>query len=166
MNFNQRINLNRKIWYSTCLLFSILFVLVMANTGLLTGSPLTRNDQSVPPVLLDDSLFQNAPRDAYAIINIKLENEILTIKVSYSGGCVKHEFSLISSSTFMESYPVQLNIVLSHDAHDDSCDAILIKILSYDLSPMRLAYQQAYLETSGSIVLNLEGFAETLTYQF
>ena len=37
-----------------------------------------------------------------------IADDTLTLTVSYGGGCETHDFTLVASDVFMESYPVQL----------------------------------------------------------
>jgi hypothetical protein len=44
----------------------------------------------------------------------------------------------------MESFPVQVRAFLSHDGKKDPCDAIVTRALSFDLRPLKRAYQESY----------------------
>ena len=66
---------------------------------------------------------------------------------------------------FMESNPVQVNIVLSHENNDDPCDAWITEGMVFNLLPLKKAYQGQY-SASGKIILNLEGWEEKITYKF
>lgn len=124
------------------------------------------NNSYQTSIILDDDLFKNASRDPYKIINIGLEGDILEINVSYSGGCEEHEFSLIGDSSFKKSLPVQIEVVLSHNDNDDPCDGIYTEELAFDLSPLKEKWQEAYQKNSGTIIVWLEGLAESFPYEF
>ncbi|MBK8232359.1 MAG: hypothetical protein IPK72_17685 [Candidatus Eisenbacteria bacterium] len=73
------------------------------------------------------------------------------------GGCtIDHEFGLYMSGGFRESNPVQARLVLGHDAHDENCDAWFVRTLSFDLTPLRRAYEAQY-GRSGLVVLQIAG---------
>ena len=98
-----------------------------------------------------------------------IEGDTLTVTVSYGGGCRQHDFTLVSSSAFMESNPVQLRVDLAHDARGDPCTAYPTEDYVFDLTPVRMLYQESYRLTEGVIVLHLRGRHEsayTLTYEF
>lgn len=142
------------------------FIAVVSISGaILAGSLLLAQPTggSIQNIVLDD--YQSALKDPITINKVTLDGDLLKIKVSYSGGCKEHIFTLISSG-FMESYPVQVNLVLSHNANNDSCEAWLTEELSYDLSPLKQAYQQGYLEDSAIIIMHLEGNEDAINYQF
>ena len=122
--------------------------------------------QNSNQIILDQTAYSNARQDSYNINNVTLEADILTIAVSYGGGCADHYFSLIGSTTFMESFPVQMNILLSHNANGDNCEAFFMKDLVFDLSPIKNLFQQSYSETSGTVILNLDGSNDSISYQF
>ena len=91
-------------------------------------------------IIIDDSYYQDAPRDSYTINMVRLYKNILHFNVSYGGGCRNHEFQLIATS-FMESNPVQVNILLSHEDNDDPCDMWITEDLGFDLSPLKKSWQ-------------------------
>ena len=51
--------------------------------------------------------------DDYTLNNATIDEDTLQINVSYSGGCEKHEMTLVASESFLESFPVQLHVSLS-----------------------------------------------------
>ncbi len=84
-----------------------------------------------------------------------IENDMLTLTVSYSGGCAEHVFTLVRDSNFMGSDPVQLVVTLIHDANDDTCEAYPRERYVFDLTPIKTLYQKAYRTDEGSINLHL-----------
>ena len=80
-----------------------------------------------------------------------IENDTLTITVSYSGGCARHDFTLVTDGRFMESDPVQLVVTLTHDANDDTCEAYPTDRYVFDLAPIKTLYGT----DEGSIILHL-----------
>ena len=122
-------------------------------------------NSSIQDIILDDYLYQNAPKDPINFNDIKIIRNIIYMNVSYGGGCEEHEFALIATS-FMESYPVQINVLLSHEDNDDPCDMWITEELVYDLIPLKIAWQQSYNEKSGKIVMNVQGWKESIIYEF
>ena len=84
-----------------------------------------------------------------------IENDTLTLTVSYGGGCETHDFTLVTDGRFMESDPVQLAVTLTHDAKDDPCEAYLTDSYVFDLTSIKTLYQEDYGIDEGSIILNL-----------
>ena len=116
-------------------------------------------------IIIGDSYYQNASRDPVTINNVKNCDNILHVNVSYSGGCKEHEFQLIASS-FMESEPVQVNVLLSHEDNDDPCEMWITENLDFNLVPLKKSWQHSYQERSGTIVMNIEGWEESIYYEF
>ena len=116
-------------------------------------------------IVIDDSLYQSAPRDPVTINNIWLIKDFLKFNISYGGGCEDHEFKLIATS-FMESYPVQVNIILSHEDNDDPCDMWITETYIFNLSPLKKSWQKSYNENSGIIIMNIECWNESIDYDF
>lgn len=84
-----------------------------------------------------------------------IENDTLTLTVSYSGGCETHDFTLVTDGSFMGSDPVQLIVTLTHDDNDDTCEAYPTDQYSFDLTSIETLYQEAYGTDEGSIILRL-----------
>ena len=105
--------------------------------------------------------------DAYALNSATITDDILNISVSYSGGCEDHEFTLVASEAFLESFPVQLPISIAHNANGDTCEAYPTENYRFDLMPIKTMYQKAYQQEAGTIILRLEDAPdEALIYEF
>ncbi len=84
-----------------------------------------------------------------------IEGDMLTLTVSFGGGCEIHDFTLITAAAFMESDPVMLDAYLIHDDHDDPCEAYLTERVALDLAPIRALYREAYGEEAGGVALSI-----------
>lgn len=73
-----------------------------------------------------------------------IENDTLTLTVSYSGGCKIHDFTLVTDGSFMGSDPVRLVVALTHDDNDDACEAYPTGHYVFDLTSIKTLYQQDY----------------------
>jgi hypothetical protein len=138
-------------------------LVVLITVGFILSGYITSTKKSI---ILDVNLFQNASRDPYTFGNLKLEGDTLTINVQYVGGCEEHEFELIGTNKFMESEPVQVNILLSHNANNDPCEALITEESTFNLTPLKEAWQQAYRRDSGTIIIWLEGLVGSISYEF
>ena len=88
--------------------------------------------------------------DPIAIDSGRIERDTLVLSVSHGGGCAEHEYALVATNGWMESLPVQLGVILAHDAKGDICKALLLRKLKFDLAPARAAYLAAYSRGTGS----------------
>lgn len=84
------------------------------------------------------------PQDGYQIQEAEVTGHTLRIRLSYSGGCTAHDVQLVGWGGWMESFPVQVKVFLSHEDFDDPCDAWVTKDYTFDLVPLKLAYQESY----------------------
>ena len=117
-------------------------------------------------IIIDQELFGKAKRDSFVITQLFIYEDYLDLMVQYGGGCEMHEFTLIAEEEFMESNPVQTNLVLSHDAHNDSCEALITKPMRFNLSLLKEKWQSEYLKDSGEITMIIEGYTDPITYRF
>lgn len=113
------------------------------------------------PVEISDIAPLDLKKDSFSITRATIENTSLYIVVSSGGGCREHSYTLhMTPSAFMESFPVQANIYLRHDAKDDPCDAIVTDSVVFELRPIITLYQQMY-GPSGQVILNLFNSEQT-----
>lgn len=105
--------------------------------------------------------------DAYALNSATITDDTLNISVSYSGGCEDHQFTLVASDIFLESFPVQLSASIVHNANDDACEAYPTENYRFDLTPIKTMYQEAYRQEAGTIILRLKDAPDgNLVYEF
>ena len=96
--------------------------------------------------------------DDYVVNSLpSITGDVLTLNVSYSGGCEAHEFTLVTSGVFLESNPVQLQAILAHNANGDNCEAWITETYHFNLSALKTRYQKAYRTETGTIVLGIKG---------
>ncbi|RKU21068.1 hypothetical protein C6499_22895 [Candidatus Poribacteria bacterium] len=94
--------------------------------------------------------------DAYTINAATLQDDTLTINVSYGGGCETHAFTLVAEQRFLESFPVQLRVSLAHNANSDTCKALITEDYTFDLTPIKETYQKVYRTDEGTVALRLK----------
>jgi len=93
----------------------------------------------------------------YKILNVTLTGNIMSIAISYNGGCGNHDFDLVGSAFIQKSLPPKRGIRLFHNANDDNCRELMTETLNFDITDF--AYG------NGEIILNLEHYNESITYQ-
>ena len=103
------------------------------------------------------------PSDPVTITSAVVKGDTLELWANYGGGCRAQSFLLLSDAAWMESYPVQVGVRLARDAQGDNCKALLSRMLRFDLTPLKVAYNEAYRTTSGILRLNIRGFS-SVTY--
>jgi hypothetical protein len=140
------------------------FVLLLI-AGACSGGALLERDETTEPAvsasaaltagtqLVDD--FANARRDDYTIERAEVRGDSLVVTLRHGGGCRTHEFTLLVKRGFRESYPVQTDALIAHDAKGDSCRALLTRELSFPLHPLRELYRQNYQTSHGAIRFGL-----------
>ncbi|MHA2294267.1 MAG: hypothetical protein ACXACK_19065 [Candidatus Hodarchaeales archaeon] len=152
-------NISTKIKIGIVLVVSLPSILGL---GLIAANQLNLESdyQLVQPVLIDKSAFETSPRDSVEFLRVELEDDLLTIKFSYGGGQMAHDFELIGSGEYMESFPIQTTLVLSHDSHGDLAKSLITKELIFDLKPLAEDFFSIYSFFAPNITLqiNLEGF--------
>jgi hypothetical protein len=142
-------------------------LLLLAACG---GRTPTQVVEGTPSVLLAAEA-PGARMDRADILGAELAGDLLRIQVQHAGGCASHDFALLHTGVFVETLPVQTYLQLAHDAHGDVCRALITRTLTFDLSPLKQAYLNAY-GGPGTIVIHLrapgggDSRAEPVRYVF
>ena len=131
----------------------------------------TPSDVAPPAPRSGPVVVSNEPGDWGAdhfVLNAgSIREDLLTLNLSYGGGCATHAFTLVASEAFMESWPVQLAVSVAHRANGDPCQAWLTEDYDFDLTVIRDRYRQAYGDGAAEIVLLLAGLPDgPLVYSF
>jgi hypothetical protein len=104
--------------------------------------------------------------DPHEVTAVRVDGDRLHVDVQYAGGCATHQFALLVSPVFMESYPVQMSGSLAHDANGDRCRALLGDRLVFDLGHIKDLYRRSYGVLSDTVHLNIRGWSERVVYSF
>jgi len=75
--------------------------------------------------------------DLFDLLSADIEGDILLLKVAYSGGCREHVFSFHSNGPVIKTLPPGADLIIYHDANNDTCEAWITEDLEVDLSPVR-----------------------------
>ena len=117
-------------------------------------------------VVIDPDSTAALGADEYELDAAAITGDTLVVTVSYGGGCEDHLFALDASAAFAESDPVQLMVALAHNANGDACQRWVTQDYCFNLAPLKARYQEEYQQDAGTIVLQLEGAASELVYEF
>lgn len=125
--------------------------------------------QGIPPLIVSqEEGLSGFVTDPLQVQAARAEGSLLLVDVSYRGGCVAHDLDAVAWTGWMESYPVQVGVAVTHDGHGDACKALVSRSLRFDLEPLRKAYQRAYGNAPGTLVLRIQaaGAGETRSVPF
>jgi hypothetical protein len=117
---------------------------------------LERYRSGVAPIVVDmEGDLDGWPADAIEIVAASVEAPLLRVTVRFGGGCERHDVDLVAWSGWRESFPVQVGVALTHDAHGDMCRALLTREFTFDLTGLREAYVDAYGDGPATLVIQL-----------
>lgn len=134
--------------------FFLPFLLLHCNKNEL---PVNSNCDKV--TVVSDSRFENAPRDDFDFVSAEIEGDCLEVAVRYGGGCGGAKFELIGNNVLKESLPLQRFVVISFD-DKDNCEALIIKTLSFDLTPLQVG-------NTNEVAIRINGISRTsLLYRY
>lgn len=84
------------------------------------------------------------PQDPLTVDSVRVDGGLLSVGLTYSGGCRLHEIDLVVSTAWMESSPVQAAAWLTHDGRDDMCDGRPHEVRRFDVARVVDAYRASY----------------------
>jgi len=94
----------------------------------------TDKNEAISSIIVQQGFIKPENLALLDIIKTTIEGNILTIVVSYSGGCNEHEFQLYFDGSYKKSLPPKANFILTHDNKGDACRSIVEKTLKFDIS--------------------------------
>ena len=103
--------------------------------------------------LIDGFAFSNK-RTNYNIINAEVSENILSIIVSYGGGCKIHEWALKGPIDFLKSLPPKKVLFLEHNSNGDICREVITDTLLFDVSQIKYPRK----EKDYTVIIKLNGF--------
>ena len=138
---------------SVCCCFMLLFMNTQCDEDDIQSSPC---DQMV---VIDDGFFNSAVSSEFMFQSAEIIENCLNVSISASG-CDSSTWSmvLVDSGAVAESLPEQrfLKFVFTNN---EVCLAVFSQERSFDISNLQV-------EGSNEIILNIEGFPESITYQY
>lgn len=119
---------------------------------------------SCKSIIISESQYNLAETNEFIVNDFYIEGDSLLIELQYGGGCGPVSAELFTDGLFMESNPVQLNVILTF-TDDDPCEMLVKKKFCFDLSNLATYYNDSYQTTEGTIILNIKDY-NSLTYNF
>ena len=104
------------------------------------------------PGIVDQDQFGNDSSDEFDIVDVMLDGDCLEIEFR-AGGCSGDtwELKFVGSEALDDSFPQQRSVRLILKDEED-CEAIISKIVSFDISDFKVL--------GGDVILNLEGYED------
>jgi len=129
------------------------------------GNILNGNSRDCKNIIVNESLYSAALVDDFKINKALIEDDFLKLDVQYGGGCGTTNFELLTTHLFLESDPVQLEVIVSFE-DNDSCEALIQEQVCFDLSALAKIYKDSYQTNSGTIILRFGSKNSNLRYDF
>jgi hypothetical protein len=98
-------------------------------------------ENSIKLIDENDSLIKH---DILTVNNVLCDKDTITLNITYSGGCKEHKINLYAYKTIEKSNPAKVTIVLSHDANDDYCEALITRKIKFDLKTLKEYLKENY----------------------
>jgi hypothetical protein len=116
------------------------------------------NSRGPLPVKISNDEPATFQLDPFVLEEVSLENCLLTVDVTYGGGCKDHEFELfMSPSIFGESFPAQANLWLKHNGNGDICRGLVSDKLEFNITALIEQYRAQH-GSEDDIILNVYGY--------
>ena len=161
--------MEKKVIYIVLVLLTGLSVIISCNDNSPGQQFIPGGDNSIVKlsckgIIISESQYNLAETNEFIVNDSYIEGDSLLIELQYGGGCGPVSAELYTDGLFMESNPVQLNVILTF-TDDDPCEMLLKKKFCFDLSNLATYYNDSYQTTEGTIILNIKDY-NSLTYNF
>jgi hypothetical protein len=93
----------------------------------------------------------------YNIVNAFIDENVLNVDVTYSGGCKLHSFELIGSQFLTNTMPPERVVLLVHHNNGDDCRELMGERLKFNIKNLGIEGKE--------ITLKLKGYQNGLMYQ-
>ena len=91
----------------------------------------------------ESKLVEFKNNDEFYLEDVIVEDNILKLNVSYSGGCKKHQFSLIEKKNLQRAKNIfEVHLQLIHNSNKDNCKKIVTEELFFNLLPLKSKLQK------------------------
>ena len=127
--------------------------------------PIDFDNNGCKEIIIDELKYDAAQTDEYEMVYAYIKGDTLNIIVKYGGGCGLTSFALITNGYFMESNPVQLDVILSFK-DEDPCEALITKQICFNILQLATLYNDSYQTIEGTIILRLRDYENGLEYDF
>ena len=94
--------------------------------------------ETLKEVIIDPEFIQPKDNVDFQITEVSIDEDILTMTVSYSGGCEDHEFNAYFNQVYMKSEPPKAGIFIEHISNDDMCKKLVTEKISFSLKNLRV----------------------------
>lgn len=135
---------------------------IFISFGCDSTEPVIKYDENIK--LIESINIDEWANDPVNIISASLEDDILSIKVQYGGGCKDHFFKLIIPDGIEKSNPPQTTFFLSHNANGDGCEALISDELRFNLIEYKLYLKNSF--KSSEIIIKFYGSDIRISYFF
>lgn len=146
-------NLQRTITQLTC---AIAITMFMLSCGSAKGSK-DEISKDYPKAFLSGDLKPYMDGANANISAVAIEKNLMSLSVSYSGGCEEHDFQLVGFDQLSNGKELQRHIILHHNSNGDACREFIQDTLYFDIKVLG--------DSKGSEVkLVLEGYDQAIPY--
>ena len=141
------------------LLFAPLLAGTLALAGCNEGSgqPLM---EPIPVIVVDDSTYVaylNIPPVDVVVGKGEIRDDILSLSMSFLGGCGAREFGMIAARGINKTNPPGGFLILTLAPQSDTCKVETLEVVPFDLTPYREYLQSSGLVRLGTIRMSIYG---------
>ena len=100
-----------------------------------------RYNTSILEIHTDENETIQDTGDAFQILKAVIDQDILSLEVSYGGGCEEHSFIMQLDHTYMNkgenTSTKTVQLILHHNGNNDRCRSIVRQNLRFNLKPIQ-----------------------------
>lgn len=113
----------------------------------------------IKPLVVDRSFDAGSIKQDFTIQSAVLTDSVLSITVSFKGGCGEHDFNIFFNGNYAKSLPPQATLFLKHESIKETCNKDVTEMLKFNIS--RIKYPNTH-----SVIVHLPNYSEKLNYKY
>lgn len=107
------------------------------HSSITNHTPRTTNSTKIKNIIVNSNVDMKQTGSDYMIDSVKINNDVLSLFVNYSGGCKTHTFELYSNAAYAKSLPLQTWVCLKHTSNNDACRQLIFETLKFNISKLQ-----------------------------
>ena len=111
----------------------------------------------VKDVIIEQGFSPEGKNNRMEILSATINEDILNLVVSYSGGCKEHNLNLYYTGFFAKSLPPQIKLHLIDAQEEDFCRQLITDTLLYNLSNVKV-------QNTNKVFLTINNHGEKIEY--
>ena len=141
------------------LCFYLISTVIIVGWQCKSHEKIIRPEPEIQNVIIDKIFIAERDKRLFKINSTVITGDLLTINVTYKGGCGSRTFKLFSNGIHKKSLPMQIDVFLTMTLLHETCDKDITENLRFNIKQLRFPVK-------GKLVVNVNGITNRAEYNY